>query len=730
MSNAVLTAIPAERSSPRSPVEQDAIDIKKWVSMLRRHPRVIAITFVVIFTLVAGVRLTAPKAYTAVAQVQVNIHERNAADILPDTPSGDSALSDSAKVETDVELLQSRSLAEDVMKHLPPASRKSKAPGPLGALVRSIVELVPHPPKDPVADFLKPLEVSRIGQSYVIGVSYTADDPDAAAQIANTFVSRFQQHRLATMVSQTNQANAWLNTTLAQLATDVRNADAAVAAYRTSHNLSQAGNSTMSEQTISGIGQQLVAARAAQAEAEARYGTAKAQVAAGSNGGDVGEALASTVVSQLRAQRAQVSQSLTDLTARYGPKHPDVVKTTKMLADLDAHIQAEITRILSNLRAQAEIARERTASLQVSLRRANAELGAGEEASVTLNDLMRKQDAARTAYQDYLNRYKRTSAQQDLPQNETSIVTQATPDPKPTSPKVPTSLALAFASALIGATGAMFTAEALQKGFSETEELERVTGLRSLPSIPSLGSTSAKRGVWSGPTDYVVERPLSVFAEAFRTLRASVLSSRIGEPVQVVAITSALPAEGKTTTSICFGRVAALGDTRTVIIDCDLRRRSFDKLIGRRAKVGLLEVLHGTASLESALVRDTQSGAYLLPLGAATDAHRNVFESEAMDALLEALRQRFELIILDSAPALALADARVIAAKADVTVLLACWQRTPRSLVEEAARELRAVGGRLAGIALTQVDLRKQRAFQYGKGSIKYYKQYGGYFTD
>src|SRR5690606_33005111 len=114
------------------------------------------------------------------------------------------------------------------------------------------------------------------------------------------------------------------------------------------------------------------------------------------------------------------------------------------------------------------------------------------------------------------------------------------------------------------------------------------------------------------PVDYVLKRPLSGFAEAIRALRASILYSRIGQETKVIALTSALPSEGKTTTSICLARVAAQAGARVVLIDCDLRRRNVNRLLGVEPEVGLLEVLNRTATLEQALMPDEASGAHIL----------------------------------------------------------------------------------------------------------------------
>ncbi len=745
-----MTITQTTLAATRPPVSPDAgmVDLQRYVDMFMRRRWTITAVAVTLFAGVALVALSAPKQYTAMAQVSIDLHRRNLADVTPDDAQGDSVMADASRMETEINILQSRTVAERVLARIGMPPRKAGSGLGLQTAIRTFVAAylpkratkklaAPESVLDQEIDDLKKgVAVTREGNSYIIDVSAEASDPEWAAKKANAFVDEYINYKLKSQVRTTEQANSWLNSTLTELGREVVAADAAVAQYRSAHNLDLAGSSTIIEQNLSAVNDKLVTARSDQAEAEARYSTAKSQLAAGSSGEDVGEALASPVVQGLRAQRAQVSERMTELQARYGPKHPDVSRTQQQLNDLDAQIQAEIRRILSNLAAQAQVARQRTASLEASLHKAGGDLATSENASVQLNELLRKQEAARTTYQQYLSRAKQTSASEDLPNSNARVLAMATVPLAPSKPKPLMAVMLGLGAGLLGGISVMFGFEFLQRGFHDPDDAERRLGVPGLSAIPSLASTLRRRrgggrskgnSSWS-PMTYVVEKPLSAFTESFRTLRTSLVAGRVrGAPVKVVAVTSAIPGEGKTTTSVCLGRVSAMGAAKTVIVDCDMRRRSIDQVLRTPAAKGLLDVLEGEATLSEALVHESLSGAYILPLGPKQAAHRNFFATPAMDAVLQELREQFDLVILDASPVLALADARVLAQKADTTLLLARWRRTPRSAVEAALRELSAVGANIAGVALTQLDVRQERKSMYGG---YYYKQYGGYFAE
>ncbi|MGZ6041861.1 MAG: CpsD/CapB family tyrosine-protein kinase, partial [Asticcacaulis sp.] len=267
----------------------------------------------------------------------------------------------------------------------------------------------------------------------------------------------------------------------------------------------------------------------------------------------------------------------------------------------------------------------------------------------------------------------------------------------------------------------------LDTGLTTGPEVESVLKQPYLAGVASLASTLEK-GQTASPLRYVVERPLSVFAEGFRSLRVSLIYSRLGEEVKVIALTSSLPGEGKTTTSVCLARAIALAGQSVVIVDCDLRRRSLNDVLGKPVETGLLEVMAGTARLEDVLVDDDITTVKFLPLARSSYTPKDVFGSPIMDRLLETLRQKFDLVILDTAPVLPVVDTRVLARKADVVVMLVRWRHTSRKAVKSSLEMLEDVGARIGGVVLTQINVKDQAKYGYGDSGY-YYKQYKKYYA-
>lgn len=717
-------------------------DLTQLIATFRRRLRLFGAVALAVFVAAVVATLTTTPKYTATANVMLDTRKEQVTDVQA-VMSGLPA--DSSTVDTEVEILKSRQLAERVVSALkldqdPEFNPKVAKPTGLKMVVGGVASLFgaakpTDAPVDAVTaqrehekvvdNVLAGLSVKRSGLTYVINVSYETADPAKSAKIANAFADKYLLEQLEAKFDATKQANSWLNQKLNELRGQVQTTEAAVEQYKIANNLLSASGATLTEQEISTYNQQVAMARAEQAERDARLSAARRQIAAGSSGQEIGEALDSEVIRELRKQRATVSGRVADLSGRYGARHPEMLKAQRELEDIDGQIQAETQRIVTNLESQAQIARQRAGSMQGSLGAARGTLASNNRATVRLRELERDAEAVRTLYESYLTRFKETSSQQGIEQSDARVVSRAKIPTKQSSPKVFLNFALGFVLAVGAGVGAIILAELLDSGLTTARDVETRLDTAYLGGVPILGSVAETS---SSPVDYVVEKPLSSFSEAFRNLRASIRYARLGEPVQVVAITSSLPGEGKTTTSVSLARAVALQGQRTIVVDCDLRRHTINTVLGVTPSVGLLEVLAGQATLEQVIKVDPKTGAAYLPLAAERFTPKDVFGTDAMDKLLTELRRRYDFIILDTAPLLPVADTRVLAPKADAVVFLARWRKTPQKAIESALDLLRGTGAHLAGVALTQIDMKEQARYGYGDAGY-YYGEYKKYYT-
>ncbi len=716
---------------------EDRLDLRSLLATLRRQRGLILAVIAIVLALAILVTALQTPRYTAVSQIVLNATEDN---VAPGEVGQTKAPQSQDLADTEVEVLRSRELASTVAGALkldldpnfnPNGSRQGGRFRRIGEAIgllapKPLVRLSPEAARRAVVDqVLSGLDVSRSGMTFAFNIAVTTTHPEDAQRIANEYATQYTNLYPSRKRESNAEALSFLSKRLEELRNQAQADTARVQQYRIANNLLSTSGASLTEQEISSYNQQVAQARTQAVEDQARLSTARAQLRSGSKGDDVGEALNSSVVSGLRGQRASVSARLASLEARYGSLYPDVQKAKSELSDVDAQIAAEIQRVISNLEAKARVSAERLASIQGTLGGARGQLATNNRAMVGLDDLTRRAEASQQLYDSYLARYKQTGAQEGTERPESRITSYADLPGAPTSPRVALNLILALVVGTGLGIASAFIAEMMFSGLTTALDVEQRLHIRCLGSIPLLKSVLPKGGA---PIQSVLDNPMSGFAESFRGLRTSI-NYAVDGPRQLLMITSALPREGKTTTSTCLARMSALAGERVVLVDVDVRQHGVSRLIrGADDRVGLIEVLRGEAPLDAALIHDADSGAYILPLSQPSRDVGNLLIGTEMDALIATLRGRFDLILFDAAPILPIADTRTLATKADAVVMVARWRSTADHAIRAALRMLPHRHVPIAGIVLTQVDVRKQAKFGFGDGTF-YYKKYQHYYA-
>jgi polysaccharide biosynthesis transport protein len=739
-----------------SPIGESQITIQRVIRAFRRRLNLMLAVFLLTFAVVAVFSFQLKPVYTATSSVIVNTRDQKVIDIgavLSGMPANTSM------IDTEAEILRSRSLIEKVVRRLdlvnnpdfnwakreptPTQKRISAIKGFIKSLApfKKAAPVAPPPVLDPAAvaaaqraemdrviDAVRgSISVNRVGSTYLIDIYARSGDPKMAAKLANTLADAYLVNQLDTKLNATRNAKDWLDQRVGELREEVRVAEGKVEAHRARTGLLAAGGSTLNEQAIRDLNAQLGTAQADLAVKRARLENANKQVATGGAGAidTIPEALASPAIMALRAQQTDVLRRKADLQARYFDTHPDVVRVKNEEADLERQISAELRRILSSMSQDVMIARERVNTLQSQLNAQKSELSVNNRASVELNELQRDADASKTLYEEFLSRFKETNELEGITETDATINAYA---PVPTAPSFPNTklnLALGFMLGLALAGFVGLVTELLDSQMSSPEEVEQATGVPYIGQIPLLPPTGNFAKARIRPAEYLIEKPHSGFAEAYRHLRASIMFADLDKAAKTVAIVSSLPDEGKTSMTYCLGRMASMSGTKTIVIDGDLRRRQLTEVSGVNPEHGgLLEYLFGETRLADAVITDEQTGLHILPLSDRKHTPRDVFGSRAFDALLNMLQQTYDLIIIDTGPILLMAETRVVTSKVDQVVVAARWRKTSKGVLRETLKVLHDFNANIAGVVLTFVDLRKRSEHAYTAANYKAYAKY------
>jgi uncharacterized protein involved in exopolysaccharide biosynthesis/Mrp family chromosome partitioning ATPase len=701
-----------------------------------RRRWIFAIAFLVTLAATATVLALLPHTYTASSTLLLEPREAQPVKV---NDRGFVAPADDNLIDTAVQIIRSPPLTLDVVRTL----KLDWAPE-LAAASAPTAATTDHapPPTDLAGETATPAErraagallartqVRRVGITYLVEISASAADPRLAARIANTLANRYIELDSAKKRMRNAQSARYVEGQATALRKQAVADDAALQQYMIRNNLMSAQGATMAEQEVSELNRQIADAQAQLAEQRGKLNAAQGQIARGGGGADIGSALASETIRQLRQQESQASARLAQLDARYGSRHPDVVQARDELADIRRQLDVELGRILSGLRGDVQIAQSRLASLQSSRAQAKGALSQNGSAQVGRLELERRAEASRAIYSAYLTRAKETAQAGELPNADASIASLARAPGAPSSPNYRLGALAGFVAAIVVAGVAMGLAEYLDDRVATRADIEGRLGAIYAGAIPSLESATRSKAGGIAPQDYVTIRSMSLFTESLRNLATYLgLGGGGGGGARVVTITSPLPREGKSTTSMCLARTLAMGRRQVVLVDADVRHHSAsDALAPGRDREALFRVLDGSLLLDEALTADDRTGLRILTtLGPA--GPQDVITEQAMAALLAALKARFDIVIIDSAPVLGVAETRIVSRLSDTTLVVARWRTTPTKAVRTALDLLAHNGSKVGGVALSLVNI-KEYASAGLTDAFGYYKKFKGYYAD
>jgi succinoglycan biosynthesis transport protein ExoP len=734
-----LTLIPAEPlfdvAEPQATLETAESAVGN--SSLLPDPRSLLIifwrriwTFLIVFAVIMGAAIAyatfAPKLYTSTASVL--IEPRKADIVMPKEVAQPDQAAPADFIDTQILVLDSAQLSEKVVAALGltedaqfggGASDQVEAPSPAQIRLRLATS---------AQRLQSAVNIRRAGQTSLIEIAVSTRSPAQSARIANEYVNQYLLSISNAKQAADQQENAQIDSRLGQLRVEAETADRNLQMYKIANGLMSSEGATMAEQEASTLNQQVAAARASLAERQGRLAAARRQLTKGGGGSDVASALSSGTIGALRQQEADSSRTLAQLHSRYGPRHPAIAQEEQRLADVQRQIQLEIDRILSSLEAEVNVAASGLSSLLSSQGQSRSRLAGNASAQVGYMELERKATAARTIYEAFLNKSRGTAARDGIQQPLASLSSPAVAATAPSSPNVRLAYLVGFMSALTAALLAVALAEFLDGGIRTKLDVERRLGARYLGAVPDVESTLDGLRSTEEPHDYIVSHPLSTFAEALRSLRASVTLRGNRRP-KVIAVTSALPREGKTTTAVSLARTLAMSGASTVLVDCDIRRHSASDILLEGREGHLLDVLAGTALLENSLLPDSATDLQILGTHRSPEDGRDLLAPGLVGPLLAALRTQFEYVVIDTAPVLGIADARSVASQADAVILLARWRRTSLRAADTALDLLMGTQAKVVGVALTMVDIRKFGST--GQEDVYgYHKKFKGYYVN
>lgn len=688
-----------------------------WHILLRRRWTVISVALV--FTVIAVIATVKQKPiYKAVAHVDVEV----------DTPTIQSLnelysrmyTDDDLFLQTQIQILKSENLAWRTIQSLGleqnPAFAGEQADGkPKLTVSQRKLQLV--------GNFQSQLSVTLVPKTRMLDVAIESTDPQLAARMANALVNTYIDYNFRQKYDATRQVSGLMEQQLDELKAKVEKSQQALVDYERQNSIfNTSEKQNVQEQMLSDLSKDLATAQSDRIQKESLYNQVR------TNSVQMSALVHNELLQKLEERGAELKGQYTEALNQYGPNFPKVMRLGQQVNENQTQIQREQNRVLDRIRNDYLTASNREKLALEAVANKKEELGKVNQLLVQHNILQRDFEANQQLYQSLMQKLKDATVSAGLRSTNIHMVDDAVPPTSPIRPQKTRNILIGMMAGLIFGIICAFGQEALDQSIKSVDELEALVASPVLGVIPfdtpATGRLRLKglKDAAENPSELglsVLDRPASILAEAYRTLRTAVLLSVAGSPPKTIVVTSAQSGEGKTSTALNLAQALAQRKGPVLLIDGDLRKAGIAGLLKVENEKGLSTILSGHHSLDQVLQQyDRMPDLWLLPSGPIPPNPADLIASEKMGQLLQECGQRFEKVVIDTPPVLAVTDAAIFASSADGVILVAAGGTTHKSAVSRMHKIIASTGARILGFALNKFDVRQQG--YYGAGYYYY----------
>ena len=703
-----------KKMNPYSTQIDDEINLEEYLRILSIHKWSIIGFAIVITLLTMLVVFSIEPVYEATTTVLIESEEENVISI--EEVYGIPGANDEY-FETQNQILQSRDLAEKVISALdipnhPEFDPALKEPG----LLQSVLSWLPagllHDEEvapdyavhnSIVGQFRESLKVAPIRNSQLINITFESVDPQLTETVPNMLADIYIGSDLEGRLAMTQKATGSITSRLDGLKQKLEESEKALHAYRDKEKLIDVGGvDSLAARELDEITVELVKARRNRNEAETAYRQVTALKGKPIQALEsIPAVLKDKGLQNAKGLQAEAERKMSELKKRYGPKHPKMIVAVAELETTEKNVRIQILNVVESIKKEYEIARAKENHLSGAMNRTKRDVTEINRKEGKLQALERDIEANRNIYETFLSRYKETSAVSEMQPVNARVVDPAVIPSKPSKPKKGLIILIALVLSLITGTMIAFFIEALDNTLEDGQDVEEKLHLSLLGIIPKLS-------MWLNKDikvlRYYTDNIHTPFAENIRTIRSGILMSGLDEKQKVVLVTSSIPGEGKSMMAVNLA--LALGQMGNVLlIGCDLRRPSIKEVFGLDAKdVGLSHFMLGTHTLDQSIHTFKKEHISVMPAGVLPPNPLEMLSAQRFAKGLEVLKKKFDHIVIDSAPAVAVSDAIVMSQLVNQVIYMVKADETAYQLAQEGLKRLQKVNAPIVGVVLNQVS--------------------------
>lgn len=742
------------------------------VRMVNRRLKWIIGAILVCLLVAILITVTTKPMYQATAMIELNPSDSSLAlgfsDVLAQQLGSDA---DSLQIDqqTETAILEGDSLALDVIQRLglatkPPFAQEGGSNSENGLSL----EESPKTRTRLLGIFKSQLKVTPVRGTRLIRVAYASHDPKQAAQIANAIIESYKSLYLQSHYKATSEVSEWLTNQLSELKANVEDSEKKLTDFEKESGIlslslmpsGAEGNSTGAGQIhsvviqkLDALNAELTTAQANRIEKEAIYrlvqtgnsdvvlGLEKDPLAAQSNSMVLEQGGGTSNLQLLQQRQNEMKVSIAQASTTYGANNRHLKEMQIQLRTLEDQIHQELQRIVQRAKADFQLAEQTEAEIRRQFDEQQQAASKLNEKTVQFAVLSQEAQSRKRLYEDLFTKLQEANVSAGIKATNVTVVDPARSQSVPISPKKRTNLGVGLLLGMFLGIATAYIVDSFDRTVSGPLEVEEITGRPVIGVIPSFdekgrtygarlmyGARRLKEKPSAGAADtseskpiWIMKHPDSAAAEAFRALRTSILLSRSGHGPKVILVTSCVAGEGKTTVTTNLAVAFAQHDKRVLIIEADMRRPNLKSKMDFPWEVGLSNLLAGACSSDQAIHR----GIYVptldvLPAGPRPPMPSEILGSRAFVELIEQVRSRYDVVFIDSPPALLVTDAVSMSTKADAVLWVAQAGAATRPQLGRATQVMERNGMPVIGFVVNRM--------RSSLGGYEY--EYGSYGID
>lgn len=637
--------------------------------------------------------------YEATARMAVELN--NSDPLKADQRTAPEGTQISTKLETQLSILQSDGISKNVIDDLKLGANCNFSKAACSSPAMPFHKMTPKLRADLLKIYHKGFHAALMPRTQILEVKFRSTDPRLAAEIANAAANVDIYQNFRQRLDGVEKASTWLNGQLEDVKKQAEDAQTRFVVYQQQVGiLGGDENHNVFMNRVDELNRQLTTVEAERIVKEAQY-----RVAVAGDPELIAKVMPESVIQTLRKQQAELRVQYAELTAKYDDNYPRVVQMRGQLKDIQGGIDQEVGNIRKRIEQEFVAARKSEQMLQAALAKQKQDALRVDASAVRYALLQRDVQASRDLYESLMRKLKNAGIDQGLRSNDLRLVDEAEIPIVPVRPRLPVNLTLGLFSGIIIGIAVGFLRASFDHSIRTPDDVETQCFLPALAIVPRLLVVKPKRGVLQllgepGALPVTLQQPESEAAEAYRTLRTTLLSSRHPTP-RVICFVSGRGREGKSTSAVNTAVVLAQQGSRVLLVDADMRCPTIHSQLQLPLESGLSEWLSkGCVPLPIQIPGTTL---FVLRAGARPPYISELLSSTRMKYLLHRWRSEYDFVIVDTPPVLAFTDGVIMAGLADATILVVRSMTTNKEALWHVKQRLERAHAQIWGVLLNDV---------------------------